>query len=776
MKRVTTLTFITLIIYLFSQSALAQKMPFQGRLMENGNPFTGSVNIVFEIEEISWIEAHNNVLVSEGLYSLVLGSTSPLPAALFAGVDSRQLKITVNGTVLDPVSLYPAFTGNNFARLVNDESGHTTTVDFSIEGSGQNGFQYNSIRALSSTQNGVNTGVLGMANSSENSSGVHYGMRAAAFGNGTGNHFGLFASSSGPHNNYGVLSNASGLGHLNFGVRSIAFGEGNGATGYHSGSYNTGVSAVARGNSWGNVGVDGRATNDPTLGGKGVDNIGVIGWSYVNDETTTISNTGVIGRANGPGRNVGVLGHAHSGSENWAGWFDGDVKVTGTLDLDQNLRSLNYIVGHPAMGSLVASQNPDGGYWGANLHFSGGVTAEGNHINGGASIGNKWWEPNAYLGYVHVNGNNPDKLNVGRLEARNFGGPDHGYLEVVNTENNSRVIVNGHPGEVLLFGPDSPNFILQPQHWHNHNLPILNMYGNEPNGNGWYNSHVEISVDLQNNENFGQFRLKGPNNKNNFWIGAKHWEGANGSERPIVVLFGSNDQNRVTMSVETGNTETGAIYVDDNQSNKLTLMAGSLNTSNSNASSAVRLYSHIDGANTSHIALDGANGNYVYLFGNGSVQTTGAISATAFNQTSDAELKTNISPLESTLNNVIKLQGVSYNWKDTLLSSERQMGFVAQQVEEIYPEFVSTREDGVKTVNYAQMTSVLVESIKELHNRINQLEQQNQQLASQLVSQQQLTQEITLLKSLMMDIIARNSGQEINAPSSTSENISILNR
>jgi hypothetical protein len=801
----THLQFLIFLIIISAGNAVAQKMPFQGRLMENGKPFSGTVNIVFEIDSLNWTETHSNVLVSEGLYSVELGNGKPLPSILFAGADSRMLSISINGTALDPVPLYPALTKNNHTVIVDENSPGTDALSYTITGKGKAGSLYRPIVGTASAENGVNIGVTGIgiskagnaagiqgfwarvsgegtglhigtlseAISAQDSRNTHYGAWGRSYGNGTGQHIGLFGQGYGKGINYGVVASAFGEGLWNIGIRSIANGSGNGATGFSEGSYNKGIVAIARGNSWGNVGVDGRAENDPSLGGKGVDNIGVFGLSSVNDASTTISNTGVMGIARGPGRNVGVMGNAHSGSDNWAGWFNGDVSIHGNLVMNgtiQNLNTSRIGLGSPELANLVAIENTNGGYKGAQLNFSGGISPEGNYMLGGASIGNKFWEQKGYLGYVHVNGNDPNRHNVGRFEARNHGGPDHGYLEVINTENNSRVILNGHPGEVLVFGPDSPNFLLQPQHWLNNNLPILNLYGNEPNGHGWFHSHVELAVDFKNSQHYGNMSLKGPDNKTNIWMGAKHWEGADGVKLPFFVLNGKTNLGRLNMSVVTGenNYESGILFIEDSEKAYMHLRAGSLQLSKESSSSGIRIYSQFE--DQSHIALDGANGNHIFLWGNGSIQATGVVSASGFNQYSDAALKTNINPLENTLSNVIKLRGVSYNWIDTLKPQEKQIGFIAQQVEEVYPEFVITRDDGIKTVNYAQMASVLVESIKELHNRIARLEEQNLQLASQLASQQQLTQEIALLKTLMMDILAKNAGLEM--PSATSENIS----
>jgi hypothetical protein len=89
------------------------------------------------------------------------------------------------------------------------------------------------------------------------------------------------------------------------------------------------------------------------------------------------------------------------------------------------------------------------------------------------------------------------------------------------------------------------------------------------------------------------------------------------------------------------------------------------------------------------------------------------------NSTSDERLKDNIEPIENALSDVCKLEGVSFNWKDT---GTKATGFIAQQVEPILPDLVNTNEDdGIKSVNYIGLIGHLVEAIKEQQAQIDAL-------------------------------------------------------
>ena len=99
----------------------------------------------------------------------------------------------------------------------------------------------------------------------------------------------------------------------------------------------------------------------------------------------------------------------------------------------------------------------------------------------------------------------------------------------------------------------------------------------------------------------------------------------------------------------------------------------------------------------------------------------GTISSSGQTITSDIRLKTNINTLENSLEKVLNLRGVNFNWIDTKkYTDKKQIGFIAQEVEEIAPELVNEKDD-FKAVNYSQTVSLLVEAIKEQNNIINDL-------------------------------------------------------
>lgn len=101
------------------------------------------------------------------------------------------------------------------------------------------------------------------------------------------------------------------------------------------------------------------------------------------------------------------------------------------------------------------------------------------------------------------------------------------------------------------------------------------------------------------------------------------------------------------------------------------------------------------------------------------LEISGSVGAGAFFYTSDKSLKAHILPLSGSLSNILNLQGVSFNWKD---SGEKGIGLVAQDVEKVYPELVHTNpQSGIKSVEYGNLVAPLVEAIKEQQKQIDEL-------------------------------------------------------
>ena len=116
---------------------------------------------------------------------------------------------------------------------------------------------------------------------------------------------------------------------------------------------------------------------------------------------------------------------------------------------------------------------------------------------------------------------------------------------------------------------------------------------------------------------------------------------------------------------------------------------------------------------------------------------------------SDERLKTNILPLENTLEKVMKLRSVNYYWRTTEFpernfSNNIQFGLIAQEVEQIFPEMVQTDSEGFKSVNYTSLIPVLIETIQTQQQQIEELKNAN---SSEQATIENLTEDYEELKT-----------------------------
>ncbi|WP_400192364.1 tail fiber domain-containing protein [Hymenobacter sp. B81] len=112
------------------------------------------------------------------------------------------------------------------------------------------------------------------------------------------------------------------------------------------------------------------------------------------------------------------------------------------------------------------------------------------------------------------------------------------------------------------------------------------------------------------------------------------------------------------------------------------------------------------------------------------LDVNGTIRHMGISQGSDIRFKQNVRTLASALDAVQRLRGVEYDWRRAefprlQLPAGRQVGLIAQEVEQVFPDLVSTGPDGYKSVDYSRLTPVLIEALKEQQRQIEQLQQQN---------------------------------------------------
>lgn len=116
---------------------------------------------------------------------------------------------------------------------------------------------------------------------------------------------------------------------------------------------------------------------------------------------------------------------------------------------------------------------------------------------------------------------------------------------------------------------------------------------------------------------------------------------------------------------------------------------------------------------------------------------------------SDKRYKTNIQQISNALQNIMKISGVTYNWKiedfkDENFTDKTQVGVIAQEIEPYFPALVVTNDKGFKSVDYPKLTAVLIEAMKQQQELITQLQDQNRAANSKV---KQIDMRLKLLES-----------------------------
>jgi len=163
------------------------------------------------------------------------------------------------------------------------------------------------------------------------------------------------------------------------------------------------------------------------------------------------------------------------------------------------------------------------------------------------------------------------------------------------------------------------------------------------------------------------------------------------------------------------------------------------------ANSASTTNNGIYSANSSTINISTAGTQRATFNGNGLKINNGALGVNVNASTTDGRIdagndivaysssdrrwKENIKPIDNALNKILKIGGYEFDWKE-LTEEERKtqhgneghdVGVIAQEVEEVLPEVVTTRENGFKGVKYDKMVALLIEGMKEQQSQIEEL-------------------------------------------------------
>ncbi len=82
---------------------------------------------------------------------------------------------------------------------------------------------------------------------------------------------------------------------------------------------------------------------------------------------------------------------------------------------------------------------------------------------------------------------------------------------------------------------------------------------------------------------------------------------------------------------------------------------------------------------------------------------------------------------EAATDKIARLRGVTWEWREDAPEDAKEqpgMGVIAQEVEKVFPDLVTTTDEGLKKVDYNGLIAPLIEAVKELDERVRSLEAQ----------------------------------------------------
>lgn len=208
----------------------------------------------------------------------------------------------------------------------------------------------------------------------------------------------------------------------------------------------------------------------------------------------------------------------------------------------------------------------------------------------------------------------------------------------------------------------------------------------------------------------------------------------------------SADGKAVIRSTNPDLNQGASLHVENSDQSGMQLRLG-------NSKLPYYVYLGVDRDNSFDIRDGGLKPRFTIDLNNGNTGAAGSFSAGVdinfmgslnlsgakcmMNCPSDARLKKNVSPLANSLDRLLRLEGVTYEWKDSQRDPGTHMGFIAQNVEQTFPEWVSTDDSGYKRLLPRGFEALTVEAVRELKNDNDALRRECAELRRQQAAQQQ---------------------------------------
>jgi hypothetical protein len=197
---------------------------------------------------------------------------------------------------------------------------------------------------------------------------------------------------------------------------------------------------------------------------------------------------------------------------------------------------------------------------------------------------------------------------------------------------------------------------------------------------------------------------------------------AMGTANAYPVIFGTSDTERMRIdssgNLLVGTTVSGARLTVKSNATAILGFGVYGDTTGDTAYNIAQFGKYDNDSTTSQVFINFVVNNGAIAQGQINANGAGAV---AFGSWSDSRLKENITDLPSQLANITALRPVEFDYIESE-GGGHQLGFIAQEVEEIYPDLVGERSDGMKTLSgLGKWEARLVKAIQEQQTQIESL-------------------------------------------------------
>tara|TARA_B100000524_G_C23642475_1_gene367207 strand:- start:78 stop:1814 length:1737 start_codon:yes stop_codon:yes gene_type:complete len=350
------------------------------------------------------------------------------------------------------------------------------------------------------------------------------------------------------------------------------------------------------------------------------------------------------------------------------------------------------------------------------------------HISGYSIIDNGLTVNNSILSYnIDINNNNTgNNTQGGKISFDNtwgFSGPNkislregNGYGIGVSTNTvkyltddyhkfyyNSTATTDGNVGMTIYdtnvgIGTENPS-------------TYLNIYSNSANS-----QNESLLIQSDNSDGYASIVLSNTSSNNGRFYIVPTGSGWAAGQDKLLFGNGSTSSNNAKMTLDSNGNLNVVNSIETVNATMNTIQTTNLNSTNITTSDI----------NVEDISV---SGNIAVGVANPSekIEVDGNVKATQFYSNSDIRLKYDIKSIDNGLDKVCKLSGKKYKMK---MNDNEEIGFIAQEIEQIVPELVKedNSDEKYKSISYGNVTALLVEAIKELRQEVKDLKNEIQKL------------------------------------------------